>query len=214
LQIPILNPLETIEWNLNKKHLLELAEKIPVPKTKWRERGTLLSTKMLEQTAAEWQVDQLVIKPAVSLNGHDTYLVPAMEFANMNGTICALLETRDLIIQEFVSEIKTQGETSLIFFNRKYSHAVRKVPAKNEFRVHYEYGGSRDSTAPSPQAVQYSQRVLDLVDGDLLYARVDLVERENGPILIELELTDPMFYLGTDAEAPQNFADAVSEALV
>ena len=34
---------------------------------------------------------------------------------------------REILIQEFIPEIKTAGEISLIFFNKEFSHAIRKT---------------------------------------------------------------------------------------
>jgi glutathione synthase/RimK-type ligase-like ATP-grasp enzyme len=212
LSIPVLNPVSTIEWNLNKKHILELALKVAVPKTKFFVSGSPFSILNLENTADEWSVNLLVVKPAVSLNGHDTYLVNQGDFEKMGPVFAKLLKDRDLLIQEYIPEIKTAGETSLIFFNRKFSHAVVKRAAKNEFRVHSEYGGSRDRVEVSAHALEYSHRVLDQVKGELLYARVDLVETAKGPVLIELELVDPMLYHHTNEHAAGNFAEAIAES--
>ena len=53
--------------------------------------------------------------------------------------------------------------------------------------------------------------VLKHLDRDLLYARVDFVESKKGPMMIELELTDPMLFLLTDPLAPPRFADAIKD---
>jgi glutathione synthase/RimK-type ligase-like ATP-grasp enzyme len=211
-RIPVLNPIATIEWNLNKKHLLELASEVVVPKTLWLEAGTSFSSQVLEKARKDWKVDSLVIKPAVSLNGHDTYRVSKEGFEKTEATVLELLKNRDVLIQEFIPEIKTQGETSLVFFNRKLSHAVRKLPAENEFRIHREYGGTHQPTDASPEALRYSEKLLSVVPGELLYARVDIVETSKGPVLIELEVTDPMLYLHAHPNAAKNFATAVAKA--
>lgn len=115
----------------------------------------------------------------------------------------------DLLIQEFIPEIQTNGEVSMVFFNKKFSHAIRKRAAKNEFRIHSEYGGTRESISISLQSLEYGKNLLNQIQEDLLYARVEIVETQKGPVLIELEITDPMLFLATCNEAPKRFADAI-----
>ncbi len=210
-QVPVYNPIETIQWNLNKKHILEFDGKIAVPRTKWIENRRFFAEDVLEKTLSEWNVNQLVVKPAVSLSGHDTYLIDRLDFAKINLIIRELLKERDVLIQEYIPEIKTEGEISLIFFNRAFSHAIRKVPAKNEFRIHQEYGGERFPIEASTESISYGKKLLEHVSGKLLYARVDIVETKSGPVLIELEVTDPMLFLGNSDLAAKRFADAIVE---
>ena len=101
----------------------------------------------------------------------------------------------------------------LVYFNRRFSHAVCKRAAKGEFRIHAEFGGTCTTIDPSISALQYGAAVLHQVPTDLLYARVDLVETIKGPRLIELEITDPMLYLKNDPKAAEEFAAAVALVL-
>ena len=107
LQIPIFNSLDTIEWNLNKKHILEFEKNFAIPKTIWLKRKALFSKEALQDVFHLWQVDELVIKPAVSLNGHDTYLVKKNEPSRIEKLISDLTQDRDLLIQEIIPEIRT-----------------------------------------------------------------------------------------------------------
>jgi hypothetical protein len=49
--------------------------------------------------------------------------------------------------------------------------------------------------------------------GDLLYARVDLLPSADGPVIIELELTEPSLFLQTDTGAAARAADAIAARL-
>jgi hypothetical protein len=51
------------------------------------------------------------------------------------------------------------------------------------------------------------------VAGQLLYARVDVVERGEELLLIELELIEPMLFLGYAPGAPERFAAAVLQGI-
>lgn len=107
LSIPVLNPVSTIVWNLNKKYLLELAMTFAVPKTKWIPSGTRFSKDIFVQSFSDWKSEKVVIKPAVSLNGHDTYLINKNYYSEIEPTISGLLENRDILIQEYIPEIQS-----------------------------------------------------------------------------------------------------------
>lgn len=206
---PVFNSLALTKWNIDKSYLLELAAKgAALPKTRLLKVGETADPVDVAQSLG---VESVVVKPTVSLNGHDTYCLSARE----NTAIRAAVESigaRDILIQEFVPEIKTYGETSLLFFNGVYSHAVRKFAAANEFRIHAEYGGTRAGFKASPALIGQAKSIVESIDEPLLFARVDLIERANGEAaLVELEIVDPMLYLGYDAGAPARFADAVAE---
>jgi hypothetical protein len=47
----------------------------------------------------------------------------------------------------------------------------------------------------------------------LLQARVDLVPTDKGPVVLEVELTEPSLYLSYAAGATERFAHAIAAAL-
>ena len=89
----------------------------------------------------------------------------------------------------------------------------RKIPAQNEFRIHHEYGGTHHAWPAHKSVLDYSQKIINGIAAKLLYARVDLVETAKGPILIELELTDPSLFLSMDNLAPKKFAEVIAHEL-
>ena len=135
----------------------------------------------------------VIVKPAVSASAHQTHLLRG-----------------DVIVQEFVHEIVDDGEWSLVFFDRHFSHAVRKAPKSGDFRVQEELGGSVTPITPGPPMIDEAQRILGHVDGELLYARVDVVNRPAGVTLMELELLEPTLFLSTDLAATRRFAEAIA----
>jgi hypothetical protein len=65
---------------------------------------------------------------------------------------------------------------------------------------------------PSTDELELAEQALDAVPferGELLYARVDLLP---GPVLLEVELTEPSLYLGYSDGGAERFADAVAAA--
>jgi hypothetical protein len=140
--------------------------------------------------------DRVVVKPAISASAFATHV--------MSG---------DLIVQEFVEEIVRDGEWSFLFFNRRFSHAVNKMPASGDSRVQEELGGIVRLATPPAEMMEESQRILDLVAGDLLYARVDVVDRPAGITLMELELLEPSLFLMTEPGATRRFVRAIGRTV-
>jgi len=141
-------------------------------------------------------VRNVVIKPAVSASAYETRY-----FAD------------DLLVQEFVSEIATAGEWSLLFFDGAFSHAVVKRPRSGDFRVQEELGGSATPAEPSSAMLDYARFVLERAPSMPVYARVDLVERAAGITLMELELIEPSLFLRGDRERTDRFAAALLRQL-
>ncbi|HEX7421877.1 MAG TPA: hypothetical protein VF505_18475 [Thermoanaerobaculia bacterium] len=57
--------------------------------------------------------------------------------------------------------------------------------------------------------IDEASRIISHVDGDLLYARVDVVDRPAGVTLMELELIEPWLYLTSEPGALRRFAEAI-----
>ncbi|MFV0284861.1 MAG: hypothetical protein ACK5IM_00550, partial [Demequina sp.] len=47
-----------------------------------------------------------------------------------------------------------------------------------------------------------ADRVVATLPEGLAYARVDLLPSDDGPVVLELELTEPSLFLGTEPDAP------------
>jgi hypothetical protein len=86
---------------------------------------------------------------------------------------------------------------------------VLKRPKELDFRVQEEFGGSAVAADPPAALREDALRVIDLVSGPLLFARVDGVEVRGRLMLMELELIEPCLFLRADARAPERFADAI-----
>ena len=141
-------------------------------------------------------VRDVIVKPAVSASSHNTHL--------MRG---------EVIVQEFVEEIVRDGEWSIVFIDRRFSHSVKKVPKPGDFRVQEELGGTAHVIAAPDHVVAEAARVIENVSGDLLYARVDVVDRPQGVTLMECELIEPWLYLQAAPEITRRFADAIARRL-
>lgn len=205
------NPPSVLRWNADKSYLGRLAEKgAPVVPALYADR---LSPEAMEEAARAFGADRLVAKPRVSHSAWQTIRWSPGESLEEGPEGAA-------IVQPYLPEIEKTGETSLIYFGGAYSHAVAKVPQPGDFRVQPEYDGIISACAPAPDEREAAGRILDAVEEDLLYARIDLARGLDGrPALMELELIEPDLYLGYDpgkgalfAEAVRGFAAAAASA--
>lgn len=207
----VFNSPDTMLWNLNKKHLLDLAPKgVCLPKTKWFAQGQKVEASEFEFFKNSPRV---VVKPSISLNGYDTYLLPSQDANKIAQITNDLLSGRDVLVQDFIPEVQTAGETSLVFFNGKFSHALCKIPKGGEFRVQVDYGGTRKMISPPAAIVSDAENILKIAGKDYLYARVDGVIRDKEFVLMELEMIDPSLFFILDAHSCDRFAHALRERL-
>lgn len=206
-KVNMFNPLKIARWNLHKGYLKDLGSKgVPLPETIWLGKGTEASLSSI-MSKKSW--DKAVVKPAISATAFNTFLVDRSEAEGKQAQFESLLKHADLLIQKFMEEVQTDGEWSLIFFNKTFSHAVIKRPAGKDFRVQNDFGGSATHTTPPPFVLTQAEHILTLIDEPLLYARVDGIVSNNKFLLMELELIEPMLFLEGGNGAARLFADAM-----
>jgi glutathione synthase/RimK-type ligase-like ATP-grasp enzyme len=191
------NPAETVLWNADKLYLRDLgAAGIALPRTQWFEPG---EHPEVEAILRQWSLARAVLKPRISATAFGTYLVSAGRA--LSDEEWKPLERSGGLIQAFVPEIESQGEISLVYVDGGLSHAVRKRPAGGDFRVQRDFGGTVEGVAPTRAVRDFGDAVLAAVSRPWLYARVDLVETDRGPMLMELELIEPDLFLTPTAAA-------------
>lgn len=200
------NPLDVVEWNLDKRYLRELAAAgVPTIPTVWCEPGG--------ESEAAAEIDGLgwpdvVVKPVVDLGARnlvriDSGLVPAMLPRFPAATMA----------QPYLASIVDQGELSLVYLGGELSHALTKRPARGDFRVQPQYGGTHEATDASAEAIEIAERALAAAPGEPLYARIDLIRADDGGlVLIELELIEPALYLDVAPDASPKLARALMAA--
>ena len=100
---------------------------------------------------------------------------------------------RHVLVQPYLRDVDSAGETALLFFDGEFSHAIRKAPllrrGEEPTRALFkdEHIQPRE---PSAQEREVAAKVLAALPfGPLVYARVDLLPSPTGPQLLELELT-------------------------
>lgn len=204
---PVVNSPKIVAWNSNKKYLFDLSRKGVLIPTSHCIRSEDEALKILSDFS---QTSDWVIKPTVSLNGFETYRISGEDEKQARALVARLLKgSGEILLQEFMPEIVLQGEISLVYLLQKFSHAVRKVPARGEFRVQEDYGGRNSFYEPPAFVLAAAENILSQVEEPLLYARVDGVIRNDAFYLMELELIEPSLYLTIDPTSPTRFAQAL-----
>ena len=210
----LVNAPAVVRWNHHKRYLQELAAAgVPTVPTTVVTRGS--TDPHAAVRAAE--ATTVVVKPAVGVGGNDAERGRTDDPATA-AHLRALLDNGDVLVQPYLESIEASGETSLVMLGGRVSHAVTKLPARGEFRIHEHRGGRYAQVEPAAADVELALGACEVARAitgeDLLYARADLVAGDDGrPLLMELELIEPSLYLHTVPAATEHLADLVVAAL-
>jgi glutathione synthase/RimK-type ligase-like ATP-grasp enzyme len=202
------NPADVVVWNAHKSYMVDLAEAgVPVVPTRIVARGDGAGPVL----AGYADDEVVVIKPAVSGGALDTERLAAGS-PRAAAHLERLAAEGDVLVQPFQPQVH-QGEISLVYFDGRFSHAVRKVPAAGEYRVHEYYGGTTRRHRPGTAELRVAEQVLAAAPTPTAYARIDLVAGpgSDGPLVMEAELIDPELFLRHEPKAAQRFAQVVSD---
>lgn len=198
------NPVDVVKWNTDKHYLADLAKKkCPVVESVFIEPG---------QAADKFpDYAEFVVKPAVGAGSRDTqrYLAKARDAA-IKHVRKLLDQKRAVLIQPYLADVDTQGETSLIFFKGIFSHAIRKGPLLqlDEGPTSHLFAPEAiTAREPGGDELEVAHKVLAAVPfQSLAYARVDLLPSNQGPMLLELELTEPSLFFNHAPGSAERFA--------
>ena len=203
------NPPSIACANIDKIYLRELAAAgIEIPKTRWIDGATRDS---LAAAIADEGWSRAVLKPRVAATAYGTFLID--RDTSLTDDDLAPARSSGALLQEFIPEVVDRGEVSLVYFGGSFSHAVVKRARNGEYRVQKDFGGRVEPMAPSTAALEFADRVMTLAGADTLYARVDMVEANRGPLLMELELIEPELYFLFVPEAANRLAELVVDRL-
>lgn len=196
----LLNPLSVVQWNLHKRYLLELSAKgVPVVPT-----GLVAKGGVVPPVEAFMSPSGVVVKPAVAGGSFGTKMFRDYDAALAREHVALLSREGDVLVQPYQPEVEDEGERSLIFIAGELSHVMRKQRRLD--------GEGFAATGPF-EATEAEREVARLaLEGlpPLLYARVDMVKGPaETPRLMELELTEPFLFLGSQPGATEKLAKAI-----
>ena len=209
--IQLVNSIETLKWNHNKSYLQDLSKKgISIPETVWLSKEQLPT---IPQIAQERRWEECVLKPAVGAGGNSCFRF------NPHHKLDAIIQEAselsvDWMLQPFLPEIISHGELSFFFLGGSFVHAVRKAPAANEFRVQPFRGATTVKLEPEPWMVNEAKRVLATCPGEPLIARIDMIQQDQGLLLMEAELIEPDLYDAYCADVSKRFFTTILGQLI
>ncbi|MGV3696276.1 ATP-grasp domain-containing protein [Flavobacterium sp.] len=210
LGVKTLNAIETIQRNKHKFYLRDLEKQgVKILPTIFIDKTPDLD--LVSMIPAGWI--KAVLKPAYSAGSYLTEVFDVSQIQQINRQYQSIASQKELLLQKFMPEIISEGETSFIFFNKKFSHCVNKKPAQGDFRVQIQYGGSYVSVNPDSELLHQAQAIVNTFGEKLLYARVDGIIIDNKLHLMEIECIEPDLYFNLSADAQKNFVNAILELI-
>lgn len=202
LGIKTLNSIEIIEQNKHKFYLRDLEKKgVKIIPTQFIPKTNHLNLK--EIIPKYWK--KAVIKPAFSAGSYLTEVFDKDNLEDIELKYKTIASQKDMLVQEFMPQIQTLGETSFIFFNKKFSHCVNKKPLENDFRIQVQFGGKYTLVHPNQELINQAQKIIETFEGNLLYARVDGIVIENQIHLMEVECIEPDLYFNLAQNSQEQF---------
>ncbi|WP_437317698.1 ATP-grasp domain-containing protein [Sorangium sp. So ce385] len=189
----LLNPLELVRWNSDKRYLLDLrGAGVSVAPLVYVDRG---GPRDLRAELASLGWGELVFKPAISAGAYRTFRASSPDAGGVAEQIEVILRDSGLLVQPFFPEIPRDGEWSFLFFGGEFSHALLKVPSRGDFRTQATFGATVTAQEPPPTLLDQAAAVVGALPGKTAYARVDGFIRDGRLQVMEVELIEPYLYL-------------------
>ncbi|MEM7125975.1 MAG: hypothetical protein AAF702_06595 [Chloroflexota bacterium] len=165
-----------------------------------------------EQVGTAWRGRDIVVKPAISASGENTFcfcrtadenlaygedILPIDKAPEIVQQLLGNEASPGIIVQPLLAGIKN-GEYSLVYIDGKVSFAIHKVTNAGDFQHRAEANrlGIHAADLP-PHMRDFADQLISYVTDKfgpeaITYARVDIVqESAELPILLELELVEP-----------------------
>ena len=203
------NPEPVLRWNTDKRYLADLdAAGLPVVPT--------VFAGPCDDLVVAVPSDGVVVKPSVSAGSLDTERHHDVRSALEH--VARLQDAgRTAMLQPYLAGVDDAGETALLYLGGVFSHAIRKGPMltgtppdPSGLFVTEDIGAREPSAAERAVADRVMAEIGERF-GTLLYARVDLLPTsDDGPLLLELELTEPSLFLGHAPGAADRLAAAIA----
>ncbi len=206
----LLNPAAVVRDNVDKVYLQRLeGVGIAIPATQWIEKPDAPS---LAAILHERGWAQAVLKPRIAATAYGTFLIAADRLPSDEDLAPA--RASGALVQEFIPEITTGGEVSMVYAGDRFSHAVVKRASNGDFRVQKDFGGAVEAIVPSAALLAFGALVMAQVPESCAYARVDVVDSIRGPLLMELELIEPELYFSIVPGSAERMARAIVDRLI
>jgi glutathione synthase/RimK-type ligase-like ATP-grasp enzyme len=204
----LMNPIEIVEWNSDKRYLADLAERgIPIVPTVFAAPG--------DEISPDAVAGHVVVKPTVGAGSRGAKLFRDDPTGALAHARALHAEGSTAMIQPYLDAVDEHGETALVFIGGEFSHAARKAAILSR-DMSWSTGLYADEKLAPATATAEQLELAHWILADLpglAYARVDLLLSDDGPVVLELELTEPSLFLALDPGAPARAAAAFRSLL-
>lgn len=222
----LVNPAPAVVWNIDKSYQRAMqAAGLPIVPTIWMDPERNFNARAIHTRFPAF--GDFVIKPTISAGSRDTGRYEAGETRQRALAIThvkdLLAAGRHVMVQRYLKQVDSVGETALVYFDGKFSHAVRKAPllegpyrpdAMQGVLYKEEVMTARDASEAElevgERVVASLPQLVPGVDKPLAYTRIDLIPDDNGdPVVLELELIEPSLFFAQAPGAAERFADVI-----
>lgn len=204
----LFNSPSLMRWNLSKRYLLTMQESgAPMaPLTFVEPEADAIAAAM-----DEMRLEIAVVKPEFGATASGLSLVRRDDARALEAAAAAMAMPG--VVQAFVPEIAEAGETSFMFIDGEFTHAVTKRPKPGDIRCQAEFGGTTEAVMPPPWAVEAAALIHAGLPQAPLYARIDVILLDGRLQLMEVELIEPELFFTYCLKAAARLAAALIERL-
>ncbi|MEO7917285.1 MAG: hypothetical protein ABIR16_06540 [Dokdonella sp.] len=213
----LLNPAAIVAWNIDKHYLAELQQVgIAIVPTRYVEPLDPVDQAIRAILDEFPDAQDFVVKPCIGAGSRDARRHARADFAVAEAHVERLLaEQRSVMLQPYLERVDSAGETALLHFDGRFSHAIRKGPLLQrgaDSTTQLFAPEQIEARIPRADEHELAERVVAAIPGDqaMLYARIDLIrDNEGAPQLLELELVEPSLFFAQCGHSEDRFAAAV-----
>ncbi|GAB2663867.1 hypothetical protein GCM10027169_27810 [Gordonia jinhuaensis] len=217
----LVNSARVLGWNGDKRYVTDLVaagcDVVPTAFAATREEARC--------AIAGVRSSRLVVKPTRSAGSVDTGLFDSGDDRALALAARIVDSGRHAMIQPAVPSVAQVGEKALVYFGGtgsdlgrstpRFSHAFRKGPILAVGGgligdTYTENVTAEQATRTERAVAEKALATITATVGPLAYARVDLVDLNGRPAILEVELVEPAMYFSTAADgAVDRYLDAV-----
>jgi len=208
------NSAEVVRWNTDKHYLDDLARRaIPTIPTTYAHRGDDL---VLPEGS-------VVVKPTVGAGSMGAEQFGPDQHAEAAAHVERLVvQGKVAMVQPYLDLVEDLGETAVVLIDGIPAHAIRKGPLLTVSELD-RTGLYRTESIEAREASAEERAVATAAHGaacahlgrtsPLLYCRVDLLPGPHGPVVVELEATEPSLFLSFSPPTADLLAEAILSRL-
>ena len=193
--VVVINDLDIIKNTLSKKDQFNILDKYKISHIETK----FITKKQIKTSLLDW-FDQnclnelYVFKPMISASGSNTLIVDAKNKNSLDKIYQSVLaeENNGIMVQPYINGIE-EGEISLIFIDKKFSHAIRRHSGVFDGFIRI---GEIPYNLIDQKLLNIAQNIVNLTEfQNITFCRLDFVKNEDDYLIMEIECIDPQLFL-------------------